>query len=134
MVVKRKVLTKPEEGGSIDLSADLKKVRDAISTLPDDEELMNQEAEEVATKKASKKIAKKVVAKKVVAKKTAAPAAAKSNGKDQVTLSDLCKSLKIEPSAARRQLRKAEVENPGRWTWDKGSKALQEITKLLSAE
>jgi hypothetical protein len=83
-----------------------------------------------------KKVAKKVVKKKAApAKKAAAKSEGKSTKKaadaNVVTLAQLAKEAKIEPSSARVKLRKAELENPGRWQFDKGSKAEKEARKAL---
>jgi hypothetical protein len=79
----------------------------------------------------AKKVAKKVVKKKAAAK--AEKPAAKSNG-DVVTVAQLAKQAKIEPSAARARLRKAEIENPGRWEFKKGSGAEKAARKAIGIE
>jgi hypothetical protein len=49
-----------------------------------------------------------------------------------VTLADICESLKMEPSVARRVLRNARMKvNGGRWTWTKSSADIAKVTKLL---
>jgi hypothetical protein len=81
---------------------------------------------------------KKVATKKTPKKKVAAVKAAKTNGhaKDTdglVSLKALCSTLKMAPRLARIKLRKAEIENPGRWAWREGSGELTKVRKLLSA-
>ena len=63
--------------------------------------------------------------------------AARTNGatdENVITLAELCKDYKIEPSAARRKLRAAELEPDGRWKWAKGSSALKAAEKVLAAK
>jgi hypothetical protein len=51
---------------------------------------------------------------------------------EQITLAEICKSLKIEPRIARRILRKSAVQvDGGRWVWKKGSAAATTVTNLL---
>ena len=50
----------------------------------------------------------------------------------EVALADICKSIKMEPRAARRILRGSDIKVPGqRWTWKKGSPDIAKVTKLL---
>ena len=50
----------------------------------------------------------------------------------QITLAEICKTLKIEPRAARRILRKSDIQVDGaRWVWTKGSAAAKAVTNLL---
>ena len=80
------------------------------------------------TTKAVKKVTKKKTgAKKVV--KTAAPAS------NQVTLSEIAKSVKMEPRRARRILRGCDLKaievDGARWTWTKGSNAHKKVVEVL---
>ena len=81
-------------------------------------------------KKGVKKVAKKV-------EKTAKKAEKKSNGTAKsaddnlVTLASLAEEAEITPASARKKLRGAELENPGRWAWPEGSKGLKEAKKIL---
>lgn len=51
---------------------------------------------------------------------------------DEITLAEICKTLKIEPRIARRILRKSEVQvESARWVWKKGSAAATAVTNLL---
>jgi hypothetical protein len=77
---------------------------------------------------------KTVNAAKANGKKPAKAASKKNDDDGMVSLATLAKELKIEPRTARMQLRKAEIENPGRWAWKDGSGELTKIRKLLSAE
>lgn len=79
-------------------------------------------------KKGAKKVATK--AKKTAAKKVAKKSEVKTEG-EKVTLQDLATEAKITTQRARQKLRAAEVERDGRWSWDKGSRALQAARKAL---
>lgn len=127
MAVKKKTLQQTSSSDSMSLSRELLRVREAITHLPTDEGAAMNEAttstensttESSKTKKKPKKVAKKAVS--------------TSNGKDQITLAEVCKSMKIEPRTARRILRNAEVKNPGRWSWPKGHVPAA-VKKALSA-
>lgn len=65
---------------------------------------------------------------------TAAPAEkpAKEVDPNAITLAEICKELGIAGTVARRKLRAKKVQKDGRWVWQKGSKELEEVRKLLS--
>jgi hypothetical protein len=100
----------------------------------DDVETGSQQANEElgGAKKVAKKVVKKKAApaKKVAAEKTPAKKVAAAD-KDVVTLAQLAEKAKMTPVAARAKLRRAELENPGRWTFNKGSKAEAAARKAL---
>lgn len=73
------------------------------------------------------------------ARKTAAKPAAEKKPKvaeDRVTLAQVCEEVGIAPATARRKLREAEVQRPeGQgWGWKPGSRDLEKVKKVLSAE
>lgn len=135
MAVKKKVSSSKSHDGILELSPELLTIREMISTLPPEGEDMNQTTEASApespkaeatskVKKVTKKPAAKKTApaKKTSMKKKAAPAkktapVAKKAAANETTLSEICKSIKMEPRKARRILRTADVKNPGRWAW-----------------
>lgn len=98
------------------------------ATIADDKPPVAQENDDMSSKK------KSAPKKKAVKTKSASKPREAKVDENVTTLKDLCKSLKIEPRAARVKLRAAEIENPGRWSWKKGSGELTKITKLLSAK
>ena len=76
-------------------------------------------SEEKKPKKVAKKVAKKVE---------------KKSDANIVTLAELAEKAKISPARARQKLRAAEgIERDGRWQWEKGSKALAKVEKVLAA-
>ena len=146
MVVRKKILDPQSEGGSIPLSSRLKRVRQAISQLKDEEPMEGTPNDETSTpaeapatpSTAVKKVVKKTptkgkiaVKKKPVKKVPAKKAAVKKVVGDVTTLAELCKPLKMKPRAARRILRDAKITNPGRWSWPKG-KVPAGVTKALN--
>jgi hypothetical protein len=51
---------------------------------------------------------------------------------EQITLAEICKTLKIEPRIARRILRKSDIQvDSARWVWKKGSPAATTVINLL---
>jgi hypothetical protein len=52
---------------------------------------------------------------------------------DVVTLSSICKELKVEPTIARAKLRKAFAKHKrgSSWEWKKGDAAIKEVKALL---
>lgn len=136
--VRKKILEVTGGGDSMNLARHLTRVREAIQTLPTEEhEMQNENAatepanETKATTRKAKKTVKKVAKKKTGAVKKAAPAS------DQITLSAIAKSLKMEPRKARRILRGSELKSievdGARWTWKKGSNAHEAVVKVLKA-
>jgi hypothetical protein len=121
------------------LGTTLERVRDQM-TDPDvpvgGEDDSTTKGNEMSDEKKPRKRKTKVVetAAKSNGKKPAKAAKSKDDADGMVTLAMLAKELKIEPRAARITLRKAEVENPGRWAWKDGSGELTKIRKLLAAE
>lgn len=113
----RDLLTKQLEA----IKEELKK---PIAVPAEENEMADQEtaaSEEKSKKKKVKKVAKKAAKASKPAKKDA----------NSVTLADLAKEAKITPQRARQKLRAAEVERDGRWSWEKGSKALASARKAL---
>lgn len=83
-------------------------------------------------------MARKKTAEAPAAKKKAAKSA-KSNGSAAkegfVSLATVAKEFKMEPSAARRRLRAAELDRgDGRWSWKDGSKDLAKVRTILKGE
>lgn len=102
-------------------------------------EALKKEMGDLSTDTPSPKEGKTMPAKKK-AKKTASsePKSAKrksSNGSadnaNVVTLAELAKDYKIEPTVARQRLRAAGLKKAGRWAWEKGSKELKAAEKAL---
>ena len=96
-------------------------------------EMSNPETESTPEEK---KPVKKTTAKKKVAATTKKPATAKKAKKvvdeNQTSLKDLAKELKLEARDIRRILRKAKIENDGRWSWAKDSGALKKVRDILT--
>ena len=143
MVVRKKIPQATKIHGKMDLSQELIRVREAIAELPEEERNLKLEGEEVkpetgdATAPAdpeNPKTKEKPMSKKKVAKKAVKKSAKKVNGAadNGVKLAEVCKDLKMKPAAARRVLRGANVKNPGRWTFPKGSADLARVKKVLS--
>jgi hypothetical protein len=71
---------------------------------------------------------------------TPAPEAAvkKSKDKEVVTLKELCKEMKIDPTDARVKLRAAGKKlrhTPGKaWEWGRGSPVIKEVKAILKSE
>lgn len=88
---------------------------------------------------------KKAATKKATAKKTTKPAAdkapvekkatAEKADDGRITLATLCEELDMNPAAARRKLRAAEIERPEgqAWSWKPG-RELDKVRKTLTAE
>lgn len=66
---------------------------------------------------------------------TPAPTAAEKPKKEvdpnAVALSEICKEIGITGQVARRKLRAAKLAKDGRWSWQKGSKELEQVKALL---
>lgn len=79
-----------------------------------------------AAKKATKPAVDKTATKKPTAEKPA---------DDRVTLAAICEELGMNPAAARRKLRAAEIERPEgqAWSWKPG-RELDKIKKVLNGE
>jgi hypothetical protein len=110
------------------LGSALEKVKSQMAD-PDTAKIEESTTEESTVATKTKKAPKKKAAK--------TNGAAKKVDKAEdglVSLKALAAELKIEPRLARVKLRKAEIENPGRWAWKDGSAELTKIRKLLSAE
>lgn len=65
---------------------------------------------------------------------TAEAAPKKEIDPNAVPLADICKELGLTGPVARRKLRAAKANKDGRWVWQKGSKELEEVKKILSAK
>lgn len=89
--------------------------------IPDHKQPGETEMSEEKSKK-PKKVAKK------------AEKSEKKTAGDVIALADLAKKYKLSPARARQKLRAAEVERDGRWSWEKGSKALAKVEKVLGGE
>lgn len=135
MAVRKKIPQdqKPEETrDTISLARHLTKVREAIQKLPTDEQEQTMTTENQATE-TTKAATKKAPKKKVAAK------AEKKAAKDDntITLSEIAKSVKMEPRRARRILRNSDVKSieveGQRWTWKKGSPAAAKVAEILKA-
>lgn len=99
--------------------------------MADDVESKSQEASEELG--GAKKVAtkKKVVKKAAPAKAKSRPAKAEAGDENMITLAELAEEADISPSVARAKLRRAELENPGRWQFKKGSSAEKAARKAL---
>lgn len=110
MTVRKKVRLFDPKGGK--MMAGLEIVRKVIQKLPTDDGVNMAETAkaEAAPKKSGTK---------------------KASKGEVVTLKEICKGLKVKPSAARKALRKAKVKNPGRWSWPKGSAEIKKVQDIL---
>lgn len=141
MTVRKKSSTVETNSDKMNLSPELERVRGAIQQLPTEDLTMNTETAAASTtasaapagstvkKKAAPAAKKKVVAKKktTVKKKVAAKPEA-----DMIKLADIAKTLRMEPTTARRVLRNAELERgDGQWAWKKGSPSHEKVLKIL---
>lgn len=125
---------KPDNTTVVSLRNGNRKLRIAHPEVPPHqrEEYIRQEKLKMATE-AAKKSPKKLVRK--VSKKTDR-AAGPAVDKDSVPLKALCQEMKLDPRAARRVLRKAKIsghDSRDRWTFKKGSSALDKAREALSA-
>ena len=107
-------MVKLKRRDSIDLSQELKTIRDSIDNI---------NLEGVDNMSASAK-------KPPLKKKAATPTAV--SGSKIFSLHDLCKKAKIEARVARRRLRAADIKKPdgGQWEWSKAQEA--RILKIIS--
>lgn len=140
MVVRKKILEAGEDGDKVAMSSRLKRVREAIRQLPEDEgaNMQNEDTKsETGGESTStvKKVTKKAPAKKAVKKASKKTPAKTTNGADAgTTLATICKPMKLEPRRARRILRTADgvPEAGARWTWTKAADVAK-VKSILTA-
>src|SRR3990167_2898058 len=126
MVVKKKPVSSELLCDSIDLSEELLRVRGAITQLqPGDTTMANETASTPGN--STPKTNKKTPTKKTPTKKKP------PTGENLVSLSDVCKELKLQPRAARRILRDSKLKHNGRWAWEKNSSDLTKVKSTLKA-
>lgn len=133
MVVRKKIRSEAESGDTVDLASRLKRVREGISQLPE-EETMTTEGSNTEASNTPKSTGprKKIPAKS--AKKATSPKAngAAKKAEGGTTLATIAKKLKMEPRKARRILRNADgvPEAGARWTWTKDAEVAK-VEKIL---
>lgn len=126
--LEKKVLRPQSQPDTVDLSPELKQIRELIKTLPTDDEGEDMNAAEATEEKTSS------VRKKKKSKPAKESKKAKTNGAEGTSLADICKGLKIEPRSARRILRNSDDApsvDGNRWTWTKASDVAR-VKKILS--
>lgn len=144
MTVRKKVSTTNTNSDKMNLSPELERVRREILQLPTEEIAMNPEAAaapaaaaggttaagSTVKKKATTSVKKKAPAKKTSSVKKKTPT--KKVDADMVKLADIAKTLRMEPTTARRVLRAAEIERgDGQWAWKKGSPSHEKVLRIL---
>ena len=72
---------------------------------------------------------------KAAPKAKPAPKAKKEPASNVVTLAELCKEAKVNPKDARVKLRASKLKkSASSWEWPKGSAALKEAKKVITAD
>jgi hypothetical protein len=128
--LEKKVLRLTPENGTMATSPELQQIREMIATLPPD----TGEDMEAAANEASTKGPRKVTKKKATAKSKVQRVVKNASKDEGTTLSQICKSMKLEPRTARRKLRNADgvPEAGARWTWTKAAD-IEKVKKILQA-
>jgi hypothetical protein len=102
------------------LEASLQRVKEVLARPPTEKEMKTMATKKNAAAPASK------------ASASAAPKAKKEADPNMITLAAVCKEIGITGQVARRKLRAAKLVRDGRWAFQKDSRELAEVRKLLT--